>query len=487
MRVVLAVASILVLLGACSRDAEPGGQDDDAGNPPRADSGTQAGEDAGGDARVVDAGPTAQQLAQAAELAAVIAYLRANTAYPYPLDYAAIVATGQSAILYGNGTDATYQRALYGAVMAIPQGHQGFGVPGHCGMDVPFQTATRRGVCGRPHPRGIIVTLAEEGNPLGLQAGDLVTGLAGSESLHAALFARPMCGVSMPSEASAQGMVAATFGDLVETGETLTVESSNGRARDVVVGPMPDGPFLLCGDPFGRPVAKAAYAELRDDGVAVIRLPSFMDPEQTFPENPTEEQFMAYRAAFQAKIQAVFDSVKSASKLVWDLRGNGGGLTQVGLDIASGFPGAARNPVSYCTIRQPNSDPPTFTTQHVATYALEPGGPFAYPGKVAVLIDELDYSAADYFPLVVKERTDAILVGAKTSGAFGATSGDRAFAGPPATQVYFDGYRCVRADDDTPLETKSTEPHVPVAYDPVDLSAGRDTVLEAAVAALSVP
>src|SRR5262249_54948136 len=144
-------------------------------------------------------------------------------------------------------------------------------------------------------------------------------------------------------------------------------------------------------------------------------------------------------------------------------------------------PGARADTLSYCEARVEKSDPPSFGTFRYAEYALTPGGPFAYTGKVAVLIEGLNYSAADYFPLAVKARTNAILVGKPAAGAFGATSKSQVFDGPPAFSVAVDVNRCSSADDSAPLEGKGATPHVVVEYDPKDLAAGKDTVLERAV------
>ena len=51
--------------------------------------------------------------------------------------------------------------------------------------------------------------------------------------------------------------------------------------------------------------------------------------------------------------------------------------------------------------------------------------------------------------------------------------------------VTVDVNRCADADG-VPLEGRSVVPHVLVDYDPVDLAAGRDTVLERAIQELAV-
>jgi C-terminal processing protease CtpA/Prc len=269
-------------------------------------------------------------------------------------------------------------------------------------------------------------------------------------------------------------------------GESFEVESPDGNRRtvDVPAGALPStlAGALWCADPLGRSTHVPAESYVRPDGVGVIRVPGFVDPEQTFPTSGSVEDFEAYREAFQAKIQAAFEAVKDARALVWDIRGNGGGLTLVGLAIASGFPGASDGEISYCRARLPRSDPPDFDLFRYARYALTPGGPFAYEGKVAVLTDGLNYSAADYFPLAVKTKTSALLVGSGTAGGFGATSDSRRFEGPPAFSVSVDINRCSLSADDAPLEGMSVEPHVVVDYDPRDLARGADTILERAVA-----
>ncbi len=426
--------------------------------------------------------PSAEQLAQAEELASMLAYIRAQTAWHGAIDWEKLSLDGRREIFRGDGSELAYVTALYHAFVAVPQGHQGFYLKRGCGELIPFANNSLRGACGRPHTRGIVVTSVSSKNALGLQKGDLVVGLgsARGHDVLGALADRPMCTASMPSASARETFTATTFADLLAPGEEIEVESPDGTTRTVKV---PDDAIdvssaLSCTDPFSRPLV-VVESEIRPDGVGVIRLPGFTDPEQKFPVDGTGID--QYRAKFEAKILAAFEKVKSAPAIVWDVRGNGGGLTLVGLNIASGFPGARAEPISYCEVRKPDTDPPAFEQFSVAEYLLTPGGPFAYSGKVAVLIDGLDYSAADYFPLAIKTRTNATLVGAPSAGAFGATSGTKSFDGPPAFDVSIDVYRCSSSETRTPLEGNGITPHVAVEYDPKDLAAGKDTVLERAV------
>ena len=139
-----------------------------------------------------------------------------------------------------------------------------------------------------------------------------------------------------------------------------------------------------------------------------------------YPRNPVSQTDV--NALIQQMMDAVrteFDTVKSAPAIVWDARANYGGITPVGLAITDGMPSARATQLSYCTARIGGTDPPEFDTQRYAEYQITPGGVFAYTGKVAVIIDGLDYSAADYFALAIRSATDTKLVGSPTAGAYG--------------------------------------------------------------------
>ncbi len=428
--------------------------------------------------------PTEGQLAHAQGLEEFVSGMRSRTAWHGMLDYDAITREGRLAIVKGEDTDAVYLGALRRAFLAIPQGHQGLYLKSGCGKVIPYESTSRFGVCGRPHGDALVVTVAKESNRLGLKKGDRIVevdGVSGPALLEDAAL-RPTCSASAPSPSYRRTSGAASFFGTIPAGAKLVVEDPKGQRRTVVV-PNESDPSTSCAEPLGRDTRFVAKSEVLPDGTAVVRLPSFVPFDVPFPTSGTQEDFDAYRTAFQARIQAEFDKVKNAPRLIWDLRSNGGGLTQVGLAIASGMPGAKAGPLTHCVARIAKSDPPRFDTNPYAEYALTPGGDFAYSGKVAVLIDGFDYSAADYFPYVVKNATSALLVGSPTAGAFGASSGNFEIAQSPAVTVTYDVNKCTTMDG-TPLEGKSVEPHVFVEYDPSSLAEGRDAVLEKAVEAL---
>jgi hypothetical protein len=426
--------------------------------------------------------PTAAQYSQLSAAEAYVDLLGDESAWHLSIPRAMLKADARQSILFGDGSDLSYLTALRAIHLAVPQGHQSLfeSKAGSCRSATMFtQDWSRFGVCGRPRGDHIVVTVARAGNPLGLAVGDQIV-QAGDDSGPALLEAaarRPVCGTSSPAASHRRTSAAASFFGTVPAGMELTVRPAGGGADRTLIVPSSNGMIMSCQDPLGRNIAFDAQSEVRTDGVAVIRLPRF------FPRNPVSQTDV--NALIQQMMDAVrteFDKVKSAPAIVWDARANYGGITPVGLAITGGMPGARATQLSWCTARIGGTDPPEFDTQRYAEYQITPGGVFTYAGKVAVIIDGLDYSAADYFALAIKSATDVKLVGSATAGAYGGSGQLFPLDGStPAVSVSLDINRCVDTTG-TPLEGRAVEPHVPVEYDPADLAAGRDTVLEAAVA-----
>lgn len=420
--------------------------------------------------------PTAEQLAHIGFAQEYVDAQVAQSAWFEPIDGAPLMQAAKNVILDGDGSDIPYLYAMRSIHLGVRQGHQSL-YDATCDAPLmPIQSSSRFGVCARPYGDSLVVTFAEPGNALGLEAGDVV--LADLEEAAK----RPMCGASSPSDSHRRTAAASTFFGNVPAGTELTVERG-GETLTVVVPDTHDSVPTNCQDPLGRDIAFNAQSYVRPDGVAVIRLPRFFPIDMSFPQNPTPEEIQALIDHMQQAVLTAFEQVSDAPAIVWDARSNGGGITPVGLAIVSGMPGAQAMEISYCQYRLPDTNPPAFSTQTYAHYQVTPGGPFAYTGNVAVLIDGLDYSAADYFPYAVSRATDVLLVGTPTAGAYGASSINIEFAGPPWLGVSLDANRCVD-EQGQPLEGRAVEPGLEVEYDPADLANGIDTVLEAAVSAL---
>jgi hypothetical protein len=429
--------------------------------------------------------PTERQKQQAQSIASFLDGMADVTGWGEPLDLGPVKERERLALYQGDGSDAVFYGSLWRALNAVPEGHQSVYSKAACGTEAfPRQHASSYGVCGRLSGDEIVVTFVEAGNPLGLAPGDRVVA-AGADrgvSMIDAAALRPVCGAYYPSAAARRSSAAVSFFGTVPNGTELHVVPADGGPERTVSVPKTTTPSNLdCTDPFGRNIAFSARASVRSDGTAVIRLPRFV-PYNEGGIPTTQAEIDAYIAKFQNAVQTEFDKVKDAPRLVWDLRGNGGGITAVGLAIVDGMPGARAMDLSCCRARIPKTHPAQFDTQRYAEYAVTPGGPFQYAGKVAIVVDALDYSASDYFSFAIARATDVPRVGEGTAGAYGGAGATLDVEGPPAAIAGYDVNHCLDARDDSPLEGRGNAPTHPVSYRAEDAAKGIDTLLEAAVA-----
>jgi len=342
-------------------------------------------------------------------------------------------------------------------------------------------TESTLGACAVPRGQDFLVTATLPGNALGLHPGDLIEAVDGrtGAAMYDLVLDQPACGAGTASDQARREEAARSLFSALPAGTPLSVRALDGTETTVSV-PAQQNDRLWCGDPLGRNTNFVARAHRRSDGVAVIDLPSFAPPDGF-----TDENWEAEMAVFQREIQDVFTTVSDAPALIWDVRSNLGGASPVAFAIAAGMPGARPMPIARCSTRIAGTDPPAY--RHAGPdYDLVPGSEFDYAGRVAILIDGRTLSAGDYFALAVKTATDALVVGTPSSGAFGGIGNVVDIATDPNLVVGYDPYRC---DDVSgqPLETHGTEPDLRVEYDPTDIAAGVDTVLEAAAAALLTP
>lgn len=431
--------------------------------------------------------PTPRMRAQAKSIEKLVDDLGASTAWHEPVDVLALKSRETLAVLKGDASDQPFFGAAWRVMNAFPQGHQSLysTATGVCGQAMAYQHRSRFGVCGRPSADGLVVTVAKANNLLGLSVGDVIVraGEDEGDAIYETAYMHPTCGGTFPSRAGRRTSGAASFFGVVPAGTTLTVRSPSGMTREVVVPAESDPRPTSCQDPLGRNTAVYAEATVRPDGVAVIRLPSFFPFDKTIPNTNDPTVIQQFIDEYQAEIVSIFDTVKTAPAIVWDARANIGGMTPVGLAIVSGFASARPTTISYCRYRVPRGD---LAPDRYAVYEITPGGPFAYAGKVAVVTDGMAYSAGDYFPYAVLKATDVPVVGSSSAGAYGASGGELPVAGPPALTAVFDANRCFDASNDQPLEGRPPAPTIAVDYDPADLAAGKDTLLEKAVEALGL-
>lgn len=78
------------------------------------------------------------------------------------------------------------------------------------------------------------------------------------------------------------------------------------------------------------------------------------------------------------------------------------------------------------------------------------------------------------------------MVGSASAGAFGGGNGPIDLDGPPELSANYDPTACFDGVTDKPLERAPLPPKVAVEYDPGDLAAAKDTIVERAVAELGL-
>jgi len=404
------------------------------------------------------------------------------------LDATAIRADAEALISCGGDDPELAQlTALAQAMRAYRNGHSGLiSTQSSCydlgGADA---STTRYGVCAKPYADHFVVAnQAGTSNPLGLALGERVTAVNGiaNEALTDWVMSGPLCGNGAGNAAVRHEHAAAALFNRVRPGDILTVVAVNGQERTVTVGPPLPSP-ATCRHPAGPFHAPMIEAELRPDGVAVMRLRRFhlLQGEPGWIEVTSNEDLALLLEAMIGQIQTAFETVApQAVGIIWDVRGNTGGASPVGFEIAAGMPGAVSVPIARCTTRIPDSDPVAYY-HYGPNYDLQPTDTFAFDRPTAVLTDGTSISAADYFARAVALGTDAMIFGRPTAGAYGGGGVGQLIDDERGYYLSFDPFRCNDIDG-TPLETQSVQPHVEVDVEPADLAAGIDTIEETAAA-----
>jgi C-terminal processing protease CtpA/Prc len=119
-------------------------------------------------------------------------------------------------------------------------------------------------------------------------------------------------------------------------------------------------------------------------------------------------------------------------------------------------------------------NPGAFT--YGATLALEPAAPYV-ECPVAILVDEITLSQAEYTTMAFRSRPGTLVVGSQTSGADGNVS---RIALPGGQSTMFSGIG-VFYPDGRPTQQVGIVPDLEVKPTIAGIRAGRDEVLEAAV------
>jgi C-terminal processing protease CtpA/Prc len=181
--------------------------------------------------------------------------------------------------------------------------------------------------------------------------------------------------------------------------------------------------------------------------------------------------------------------IMASKGLVLDLRHNGGGSTQYGLQIlsylvADPLPKAKQSIRGETAFFRSASGGPVFWMPAPGSnYSFNFNRKEHFAGPVAVLIGPETFSAAEDFVMMFDASKRGILVGATTAGS---TGQPMSFALPGGGTARI----CIKRDtypDGHEFVGKGIAPNIAVAMTAEDLRAGKDPVLDRAVAELSKP
>lgn len=182
-----------------------------------------------------------------------------------------------------------------------------------------------------------------------------------------------------------------------------------------------------------------------------------------------------YRTSTGDALDEVVAAFEDAPAVIIDVRQNGGGSDLIGRLAADRF---AIEPALYMTVaeRLPGPDRGAFTPP--VDWSLQPAASGAFTGPVIVLTNSRSISAAENFVLAMRVRPGAIIVGETTAGAMADTVG----AAIPGDWTFTVPVNLMRDPEGVSWEGVGLAPDLWVRNTPADIAAGRDRVLDLALA-----
>jgi carboxyl-terminal processing protease len=182
-------------------------------------------------------------------------------------------------------------------------------------------------------------------------------------------------------------------------------------------------------------------------------------------ENIGYIRFSNFIAALNPKIESTIYSMKDASGIIIDLRGNGGGDDDVAIKMA-GFLFDRETQLMITKTRRGDD------FYYKAKPQKNP-----YLGKIAILVDELSGSASEQFAAGMQEAKRAVVIGKQTEG--DDLDADLVKLPNGAYLIYAAGEP--RTPKGIVIEGRGVIPDMQVNLTRKDLLAGRDAQLEAAI------
>lgn len=185
----------------------------------------------------------------------------------------------------------------------------------------------------------------------------------------------------------------------------------------------------------------------------------------------------------ESQVDEMFEKLQNTPAIILDLRG----FPKAAAPAIAARLGNRDQPVAVEVVRNivapgfsPNSD---ISYGHTSLAAPRASGS-RYTGKTIVLMDEVALSGAEESALFLKAAGDSVLMGRPPSGAFGADV--TRFGVPGNIRITFSG-QGIELPGGRPLYPAGLQPDIPVSPTIAGIIAGRDEILERAIAYLSTP
>ena len=237
--------------------------------------------------------------------------------------------------------------------------------------------------------------------------------------------------------------------------------------RSIGVGEFDNGEFSL--NLIAKSYAEGGLESAADgllrhgwlpEGIGYLHIGGFSEPE-----------------ASESAIDKVVATFEGAKGVIVDVRHNGGGDDRVGQAIASRF---VAEPRFFMTVamRKLGQLPPAFVNP--VEWWLEPSGPEQYTGPVVLLVNSRSISAAENFALAMRGVPHALVMGETTAGVM-ADAVPQPLPNGWQVTVPVNSFRDANGIS---WEGIGVTPDLWVKNERADVEAGRDRVLETALAFL---